>query len=266
MRTVLVWLLLAAMALAEPTLLETSQAIDQAVMPVILRYGQQAELTWGQRTALDDLNRLNQAAGKLVGALDNSTPSQLRPLITELDVARRRVNASLQLLTLTESEQQAVQGALVGADRLSAAVRHLSDRFDGRDQPYGTGLAATPLDPTDRPYYQNPRELLGEATAIRFSAENLYASAYSPYGWRPGMGGPFVLQYLADLARAARDYEDACQSNYANVLQTRPAYERVRRAYDRVSYALFGPFAGFESHNIERSLERLNQFYSANAE
>lgn len=258
-------LLLAAMTLAEPTLMETSRAIDEAVMPVILRYGQQPELSWGQRTALDDLDRLNRAAGKLVAGLSDSTPDGLRPLITELDVARRRVNASLQLLTLTEEESQSVQAALAGADRLSAAVRHLADRFDGRDQPFGPGLASTPLDPIDRPFYQSPNDLLREATSIRFSAENLYAAAYSPFGWRPGLGGPFVLRDLADLARASRDFEDACQGNYASVLQTRPYYERLQRAYDRVSYVTYGPFAGFESHSLERSLDRLRAFYAAPA-
>ncbi len=262
----LLWLMLATIALGEPTLLDASKAIDASVMPVLLRYGQQPELTWGQRTALDDLDRLNKAAGKLVAALETSTPSQIRPQITELDVARRRVNASLQLLTLTEDEQKSVEGALVGADRLSLAVRHLADRFDGRDQPFGPALANTPLEPTDRPYYDSPNDLLREATSIRFSAESLYASAYSPWGWRPGLGGPFVLQDLAELARASRDFEDACLGNYANVLQTRAAYDRLRRAYDRVSYVCYGPFAGFEAHQIERSLERLSRFYAAPAE
>lgn len=267
MKTLIVWLLLATMGLAEPTLIETSQAIDASVMPILLRYGQMSDLTWGQRTALDDLDRLNKAAGKLVGALSDSTPDQIRPLITELDVARRRVNASLQLLTtLTEEEQKSVQAALVGADRLSLAVRHLADRFMGRDQPFGLALADTPLEPIDRPYYDSPNDLLREATGIRFSAESLYASVYSPFGWRPGIGGPFILQDLAELARASRDFEDACQSNYTNVLQTRPAFERLRRAYDRVSYALYGPFAGFQAHDIERSLERLSRFYGAPAE
>lgn len=263
MRTLLVVLTLAAMALAEPTLLDTSKAIDQSVMPILLRYGQQPELTWGQKTALDDLDRLNKAAGKLVGALTDSSPNEIRPLVTELDVARRRVNASLQLLTLTEPEAQSVAAALVGAERLSAAVRHLADRFNGRDQPFGATLADTPLDPVDRPYYASPNDLLREATSIRFSAESLYGAACSPFGWRPGIGGPFVLQDLAELARASRDFESACQSNYANVMQTRPYFERLQRAYDRVSYAVYGPFAGFESHNIDRSLGRLRAFYSA---
>ncbi|MCE7872425.1 hypothetical protein DYH09_18885 [bacterium CPR1] len=255
-------MLLATVAWAEGTLLDASRAIDAAVMPVLLRYGSEKDLTWGQKTALDDLDRLNKAAGGLVGALQgDSTPDSLRPLITDLDVARTRVKASLQLLTLNESEQQSVEAALLTADRLSGAVRHLADRFSGRDQPAGVDLADTPLDPVDRPYYENPRELLGEAQNIRFSAERLLGACYAPGGWRPGLGTPFTISDLVELSRAARDYEWACQSRYRDVSETVPAFLRLARAYDRVSYMPYGPFSGFEAHNIERALERLSRFY-----
>lgn len=264
MRVLLLCLLLASVARAQATLLEASQSIDAAVMPILLRYGAEKELTWGQKTALDDLDRLNRAASGLVGALEGqSTPDGLRPLITDLDVARSRVKASLQLLPLTESEQEGVQSALVAAERLSGAVRHLADRFAGRDQPAGVALADSPLNPTDRPYYENPRELLGEAQNIRFSAERLLGACYAPGGWRAGLGSPFTISDLVELSRAARDYEWACQSRYRDVSETLPAFERLVRAYDRVSYVPYGPFAGFEAHNIERALERLSQFYGA---
>ncbi len=264
MRTVLLCLLLASLAQAEGTLLEASQAIDAAVLPILLRYGAEKELTWGQKTALDDLDRLNKAAAGLVGSLQGqSTPDSLRPLITDLDVARTRVRASLQLLPLTQAEQQGVDAALVTAERLSGAVRHLANRFAGRDQPGGLVLADTPLDAPDRPYYENPRELLGEAQNIRFSAERLLGACYAPGGWRAGLGSPFTISDLVELSRAARDYEWACQSRYRDVSETMPAFVRLVRAYDRVSYVPYGPFAGFEAHNIERALERLSQFYRA---
>ncbi|MEW6277151.1 MAG: hypothetical protein AB1758_00910 [Candidatus Eremiobacterota bacterium] len=262
LRVLVAILLLLAAPLEAQTLEETTRGIQAVTAPIVERYASRTDLSWGQRQAVDDLVRLRDACIQLSEALGQSPDAdRLRPLVDRLLVARNRTRMTLPLLGLAPEELQTVEAALARAEAFDQAMRDLSGRFDGRDQPGGAALAQAPLSPVERPYYRDPQDLLLEARSIRFSAESLYTHCNRSY--RSFTFSPFTSFDLLELARAARDFEFACSGSYANVQETEPYFRRLERAYYRVGYLPGGGFASFEAHNIERALDRLQRFYAA---
>jgi len=213
--------------------------------------------TWGQHQALDDLKRLEGVTQELQAALTDDpqvTPTQLHPLREQLGVARLRLQASLPLLGVPS---ESLFGEI---DRVALCLRKLEYRFDGRAQLQGAALAeASVVEPPELPVYENPQELLLEARNVRYLAEaftrlrSAWRGASSP-GW--GWGTEFY-----DFLGAAYDFESVCNSGYVNVRQTRPAYKKLVRTYNKARTFGYG-LDQFRWTQLENAFSRLERFYA----
>lgn len=216
-----------------------------------------AGATWGQHQALDDLQRLVNVTQDLQTALADPqvTPAQLHPLRDGLVIARQRLQASLPLLGVPA-------GALLEhVDRVGLCLKTLEYRFDGRAQIVGPALAqANVVESARLPHYENPRELLLEARNVYYLAQaftrlrGAWRGAASP-GW--GWGTEFY-----DFVSAAYDYEWVCNGSYANVHDTRPAYNKLVRTYNKARSFGYG-LDRFRWTDLEKAFTRLEQFYAA---
>lgn len=218
-------------------------------------------VTWGQQQAVDDLQRLESTTRELQTALTSDpvvTPTQLHPLRDQLVVARMRLQASLPLLGVGQAQSDALFAQM---DRVGLCLRTLEYRFDGRAQLQGPALAeAGVLEPPNLPHYSNPQELLLEARNVRYLAE---AFTRLRSAWRgstsPGWGwGTEIYDFVA----AAFDYESACNWRYPNVRDTRPAYNKLVRTYNKARGFGYG-LDSFRWTDLEKAFTRLEQFYAA---
>lgn len=267
--TVLMVLLLASAARAQETLLQTAHGVNSAAQVLIAR-SDSPDLTWGQTQARDDLVALASAAAEIASAMESGdsqvTPQSLQEATTRLDVARRRVKASLPLLGLEDAEAAGAP-ILEGAAQLSAALRQLNGRFMGRAQVHGAELGSVTVAEAGEPLiYGNPNDLLREARGIRYSAEQMLASLPSSRGYCgpggiPVGGSVFDYQDLRDLVRAAYDFESAASDRYGDVEATRNAYLWLRRAYLRATPYWGGSYGNFAAWDLQRALRRLDLFY-----
>ncbi|MBI3928559.1 MAG: hypothetical protein HY319_23675 [Armatimonadetes bacterium] len=253
---------LAAPASAE-SLLDAARHIEGNSRALTLSLGQgQRALSWGQEQALQDLDRLSRAAVRLVEALGfetgGVTPQALKPLLTELAVAANRSAMTLQLAGFSESDAALARATLEEARRLQTKMSELGGRFWGLDQPVGPALAAEPLSGRGEPLvYENPGDLLREVRGVRYSAERV--GVCRPYLRGLFLGWSAFDEYdYRELRRAAYDFEAAVSGGYNNVVQTRPDYERLRRAFQRIHPSAYSTF---EMRDLERAIERLDRFY-----
>lgn len=252
------WLVAIPVAAQDPTLNASLAELQALVTPLaVVPPG----ITWGQQQALEDLQRLQALSRDVQTALASDpqvTPEQLRPLREQLGVARMRLQASLPLLGISPAQSEALLDQL---ERVFVCLRTLEYRFDGRAQLQGPALAAALVtEPPELPVYANPRELLGEARNVRYLAEaftrlrSAWRGGASP-GW--GWGTEFY-----DFLSAAYDFESTCSWDYANVQQTRPAYKKLVRTYNKALTFGYGLDA-FRWTQLESAFARLEQFYAA---
>lgn len=125
-------LALALPALAHP-LADKAQVIAEQAHTLQSRMGPApgTTLSWGQQMALDDITRLAAAADAARSALkpDDVNLADVRPLITELQVAGNRVRMTLPVARLDEDGRKIGEGLMVQVQELE--LQALAARAEG---------------------------------------------------------------------------------------------------------------------------------------
>ncbi len=127
--------LLTSGAFAHP-LADQAKAIEEQALVLRQRMGaENANLSWGQKMALDDMTRLATAAGTVRQALqpDDIDWESSRATLMEMQVAGNRVRMSLPVSTLDQEGQTLGQQMVVQVQEVDKAARSERDeRFARR--------------------------------------------------------------------------------------------------------------------------------------
>lgn len=213
--------------------------------------------TWGIETALKDLQRLNQSARALERALDGQDAEQLKRQQTELSTASRRVETSAALIP--ESARGTVQHL---SERVAAINERLTDlrlRFGTRASMAPGALSQVSLEASaESTIYDNPSQLLIDVRDIRSLAQQLQVAPFPPLG--VGLNSPNNLDSLQvrRLVLATWELERQLSSQYQDIRESLPTWNKVKREYNRLGYVP----PSVTIRQLERVMRRMDAFYS----
>jgi hypothetical protein len=221
--------------------------------------------SWGDQQAGQDLQAILDVLDRLGGADAPWDHAFLHQQRQALSSGAQRLRISLSASTAAAGLQEWLTMLQPLEDRLDSLVK----RFDGhqlltRQQWLGT---AWQRDLT-LPEFQSPQELRRAARHLQQDARNLQypwlfpvggIGAYGPLGL--GSGGTGLGQEIREFLRAVQRFDDACSRPYQDVSETRPAFEKMVRAFDRVDPTLRYQTSSFRS--VQQAIERLQRFYDA---
>ncbi len=221
--------------------------------------------SWGDQQAGQDIQAILEVLDQLQGSegpWDHSFVHQ----------QRQALNSGIRRLRLSLSASSAAPGLqewLTMVQPLETRLDALVKRFDGhqlltREQWLGTSWQRD----LTLPEFESPQELRRAARHLQQDARNLQypwlfpvggIGAYGPLGL--GSGGTGLGQEIREFLRTVQRFDDACSRPYQDVSETRPAFEKMLRAFDRVDPTLRYQTSSFRS--VQQSLERLQRFYDA---
>ena len=240
------------------TLGESLDDVSQTAQSIAAR--QQGD-SWGVRSAVDDLQRLAAQSARLSASLSTDDARQVVQLQRELGTAIRRVETTRSMLP--QGEQSAIEQMLQEAEAVDSRLTGLRLRFGSLAASVPGHLADYPLQESDSGElgYRNVADLLIDVRCARRLVPTLNNGRRSQWGWGYGFnGGPNNLDALQvrRLELAARNLERELSTQMGDVRESVPAWERMRREYDRLGY----PGAGSNVRQLDRVMNRLDEFYS----
>lgn len=212
--------------------------------------------SWGHAEALKDLQGLAAAGSHLAERLKQGADPDSRPEET-LASARRRLKVSAAMLNADSEAQQKVASLLGQAEQLEERVRDYRMRFSGKA---GVNLAAAPMEGSaELNEFENPEALLIEVRYLRQMAQSIRFRPF-PYG-AFGLANPDNLdpREVREFVLATQNLEQRLSVRYDDVRQTSDAWRRVQVTYNRLGYIP----SNFNTRQLERSMERLQSFYSS---
>ncbi len=245
------WLLLSTGLLAQ-TLGQTVQRIHDESATIITQRETQAD-TWGEKTALEDLQALRHSAAALQQSLEGDDAKALITVQRDLASAASRVRASRILLPAAPSDAATLEEVLKLSQAVDQRLSQLRLRFAQKASRVPGTLSAQSLRSGDEhlAIYENPKALLIDVRDARQLASSLQTGRFPPLGFglaQPNNLDPIQVQRFIQAGWAL---QRSLEGNFQDISQVHPLWEKFRFEYDRLGYA--------GSSNVTRQLERVMQ-------
>lgn len=254
------WLLL-SISLPAQTLGETVQRIHDESANIIAQRETQAD-SWGEKTALEDLQTLKQSAQALQQSLEGHDAKAVLPLQRELTSAASRVRASSPLLPEAPSDAARLEEVLTLSQAVDQRLSHLRLRFAQKASRVPGKLADQPLRAEDLALYENPKTLLIDVRDACQLATSLQTGRFPPLGF--GLAQPNNLDpvQVQRFIQAGWALQRSLEGNFQDISQIYPLWEKFRFEYDRLGYA----GSSNVTRQLERVMRRLGTFFDATAQ
>ena len=252
-------LLFLASAAWGQTLGSTLESVGTEAGTIASRY--QNAPSWGEKTAVEDLQRLVTVSHQLTAAFSGRDARQVEALQRELATAARRVGTSSVLLP--DSEQPKIQDIVDNVDDVDERLTELRLRFGSKANLVPGSLADVSLEPTGDGGYTNVQDLLIDVRYARELVQSLRVSRTSPFGYGYGFGtgpnGPNAIDplQLRRAVQASWDFQRTLQGQVTDVSESYRAWRKFERAYNRLGYVGSGRVVT----RLERVMGRLGHFY-----
>lgn len=261
MKILLGWLLLSGVLHAQ-TLGEAVQQVRDSSAVLITKRQLQAE-TWGQKTAIEDLESLQKSAEVLLESLQSRDARSLVEAQRDFSSQASRVRSSSPLLPDAPSDTEAVQELLGQVRAVDNRLTEIRTRFAEKASRVPQSLGDEPLQSDSQAFelYENPQALLIDIRDARQLAASLETGRLPQFGF--GLAQPNNLDSLQvrRFIQAGWALQRAAEGNFGDISELTPQWEKFRFEYDRLGY----PGSTQVTRQLERVMDRLTAFFKESA-
>ncbi len=237
----------------------TEQSLEQTES--LISSLQEPNSTWGEETALDDMNQLKRALVAMQAALEEeSDAAQLDIQVSDLKAASRRAETSSVLLPSTQAKND--------LEAILAEIRDLCERLDSIRGRFGTKASRfeTPLAEVELQVslegldlYRNQEALLIDIRDLRRLVSSLQVGGFPQQGI--GFGQPNNLEGLQvrRLVLATWELERNLSGQLEDITEVMRSWHKTDQEYRRLGY----PGNSEVVRQMERVMSRLETFFAA---